>query len=749
MPKALVSSLPDGRAPASILATPPRGSHIVKFYEEEASIVDAVCEFLRAGLRSEDALVVIATPPHREAFLGRLKGEDLDRARADGRIHLLDARESLARFMVCGSPDPDRFHRMVDEFVTQATGGQQGVRVRAFGEMVNLLWRDGLQSAALIVEDLWDEACASRGLALLCAYALGNFYKSGNVAGIAEVSAAHNHVLHAESRLRRTQGDDSSLAEDTEPSQRVRRLEAENDQLRELVQALRASNVRRLHDGQERFRLLVEGVRDYAIFMLDPTGIVTTWNVGAERIKGYSADEIVGRRFSTFYLPDDVAVGKCERDLSEALTEGRLEDEGWRIRKDGSRFWASVVITAVRDSDGNAIGFANVTRDLTDRVRAENERVQLARIEEAAHRRDEFLGIMGHELRNPLAPLVTAAHMIRLRGGRANEKEMGLLDRQLRQMTRIVSDLLDASRLMQDKVELSLRDVEIGEIIADAVDMASPLIEARQHALEIAVPDHGLMVRADSGRMAQVFGNILNNAAKYTETGGTIAVRASRHEDEVAVIVEDDGQGIAPEGMGRIFDLFAQGDRRLERTGGGLGIGLAVAKRLVRAHQGAISAESEGIGRGSRFTVRLPRIPSPPRVVSEPATAPVKTLGTPRRVLIVDDNRDSVTVMQALLELCGHEVHVAFDGAGALEICKAFVPELVLLDIGLPEMDGYEVVRRIRAIAACAKIPIIAVSGYARAQDRARAIESGFTAHLPKPVDFGHLTDLLELADQP
>jgi PAS domain S-box-containing protein len=470
---------------------------------------------------------------------------------------------------------------------------------------------------------------------------------------------------------------------------------------------------------------------------------VSTWNAGAERIKGYASTEIIGQHFSKFYLQDEIDAGKCEHELAVAAQEGRFEDEGWRLRKDGERFWANVVITALHDPSGALFGFAKVTRDLTERMRAENARIELVRREQADSRKDEFLAIMGHELRNPLAPLVTAVQMIRLRGGRATDKEMGILERQLRQMTKVVSDLLDASRAMRETVALTPSVVEIGEILANAVDIASPLIQDQHHNLLIDAADSGLLVSVDPDRMAQVFGNVLNNAAKYTHRGGTLELKAAADGDDVVVTVSDNGQGIAPEALGQIFNLFTRGDRGLEWAGGGLGIGLAVARRIVLAHRGSIFAESDGPGRGSRFVVRLPRASVLAPAPGRPNPSVLQT-GSRRRVIIVDDNRDAVEMMQTLLEHAGHDVSVAYDGPSALKLCEEMKPDAVFLDIGLPGMDGCEVARRARELGSCQRIPIVAISGYARSEDCARALANGFSAHLTKPVDIDEVAKLLE-----
>ena len=485
-----------------------------------------------------------------------------------------------------------------------------------------------------------------------------------------------------------------------------------------------------LAEAAEGFRLLVESVKDHAIFMLDPEGYVSTWNPGAERIKGYSSGEVVGKHYSIFYPPADVAAGRCRRELQMAEREGRFEEEGALVRKDGSQFWANVVITALRDETGKLVGFGKVTHDLTERVRMDQERLQLMRAEAAERSKDEFLAVMGHELRNPLAPMLTAVNVLKLRGARTYEKEIAILERQLRHMVRLVDDLLDVSRVTRDTLQLSRKVLEIGDVIQNAVDVASALVQEKRHRLLVDVPASGMLVHADPERLAQVFGNLLNNAAKYTEPGGEIRVQAVAREDIVEVTVKDTGLGIAPELMPRLFDLFAQGAQGIERQLGGLGIGLAIARRLVNGHGGEISAESDGPGRGSRFTVRLPRVEG--LQVERPTTRPPphKQAWLRRRVLLVDDNQDVGETMSILLGELGHETCFAPDGPRALWIAPDFKPDIVFLDIGLPDMDGFEVARRLRKIPACAKIPIIALSGYARETDRRRALDAGFSGHL-------------------
>ncbi|MGE5183537.1 MAG: ATP-binding protein [Acidobacteriota bacterium] len=493
--------------------------------------------------------------------------------------------------------------------------------------------------------------------------------------------------------------------------------------------------------GEELFRLLVESVRDYAIFMLDRQGCVATWNPGAERLKGYRGDEIIGRHFSTFYPDADVRAGKCEMELEGAARDGRFEDEGWRVRKDGTRFWANVVISAVRDSRGELVGFSKVTRDLTERRRGEDERAARLAAEQANRAKDAFLAVLGHELRNPLAPMVTAVQRMKLRGG--DSKELGVIERQLDHVMRLVDDLLDVSRIAQGKVVLKKQRLELRDVIAKALEIAGPLIEQRQHAIDITLPPGALPVYGDEVRLTQVVTNLLVNAAKYTDPGGHIWVVAREHGDALAIDVRDDGIGIEPAMLGRVFDLFAQNHDSDRRAPGGLGIGLALVRSLVARHGGEVSVRSEGRGHGSTFTVRLPR--AVPRTTEQHALAEPSagTSNERRRVLIVDDNEDALVLLGEAIAAAGHDVRTALDGETALEIARAFQPEVGILDIGLPMMDGYELAVRLRGELGMAKLRLIALTGYAQPSDRTKSATAGFDQHFVKPVDVRRISDAI------
>lgn len=498
---------------------------------------------------------------------------------------------------------------------------------------------------------------------------------------------------------------------------------------RDLTDRRRAEE--QLRQSEERFRLLVEGVVDYAIFMLDPAGNVASWNVGAERIKGYRAEEIMGRHFSTFYPPEAIAEGKPARVLRQALEQGRVEDEGWRIRKDGKRFWANAVITALRGADGTLRGFAKVTRDLTERRRVDALR-------EADRQKNEFLALLAHELRNPLAPIRTALHVIgqtRTDPGEAIRAQ-AIAERQVRHMARLLDDLLDVVRVGEGRIELKREDVDLRDLVHRAVDAVGSAAQERRHSIEVDLPREPISLSADPTRIEQILGNLLGNAIKYTDVGGKIRVRAARDGDDAVLEIVDNGIGIDRKALPRIFDLFVQAERRLDRSVGGMGIGLTLVRRLVELHGGTIEASSAGARMGSRFVVRLPaksRIEPPFPAAGTGELG--ETVAPPVRVLVVDDNVDAAESLMMMMKILGQDVRVAFDGRSALDIAAEFRPELVFLDIGMPEMDGYEVARRIRGEPLTRDARLVALTGWGQHEDRELSRQAGFDEHLVKPAD--------------
>jgi CheY-like chemotaxis protein/two-component sensor histidine kinase len=365
----------------------------------------------------------------------------------------------------------------------------------------------------------------------------------------------------------------------------------------------------------------------------------------------------------------------------------------------------------------------------------------IAALRDADRRKDEFLAMLAHELRNPLAPIRTAAELITRRAGGDETIQRGaeIVRRQSAQLSRLVDDLLDVSRISRGHVELKCEILSLSQIIEHAVETVMPLARAKHQEISWDPAIGPVHVNGDHARLVQVFANILTNAAKYTEPGGRIGIRVDASDELVQVHISDNGTGIAPEFMPHLFEMFAQADRTLDRSQGGLGIGLPVVKRLVDMHGGKIAARSEGLGRGSVFTISLPRAEGP-RTTAVPVASDA---GPARRILIVDDNADAGTSLGALLQLDGHETQTAFSSLDALQLAQSFSPDIVLLDIGLPEMDGYEVARRLRQFPHGQRINIIALTGYGQEEDRKRAQDAGFDAHLVKPLDFTALGKLL------
>jgi PAS domain S-box-containing protein len=512
----------------------------------------------------------------------------------------------------------------------------------------------------------------------------------------------------------------------------------------------------------EQFRLLIAGVKDYAIFMLDPEGRIATWNAGAERIKGYSAQDIIGKHFSAFYPQEAKDRDWPGEELRRAAAEGRFEDTGWRVRKDGSQFWANVVITVLRDEAGTLRGFAKVTRDLTERKKAEDalrrfheELEQRVRdrtadlaaaneaLKEADRRKDEFLAMLAHELRNPLAPIRTGLQVLSLPHAdrTATDKVREMMVRQIQHMGRIVDDLLDVSRIQQRKVTLRRERLDLARLVRTAVEDHRPAFDAGGVRLTVDTPADPVWVHGDQTRLTQVVGNLLHNALKFTDEGGTVSVRVTDGAGRATIRVTDSGVGIEPDMLARLFEPFAQADRSLARSNGGLGLGLALVKGLTDLHGGTVRATSAGPGHGAEFVIELPvRAESTP--LPPPAPSPVADRGR-LRVLVVEDNKDAADSLQVLLELFGYTVEVAYNGTAGVAAAQTFAPDVILCDIGLPGLDGYKLAAQLRQNPATAQARLIALTGYGTDEDRRRSQEAGFDAHLTKPADPAALRALL------
>ncbi|HEX6273986.1 MAG TPA: ATP-binding protein [Polyangiaceae bacterium] len=447
-------------------------------------------------------------------------------------------------------------------------------------------------------------------------------------------------------------------------------------------------------------------------------------------LRGQGYPDLLNEVFTTgvAHVSDQPTVARLDRAGS-----GELEDRH-----------LTFVYSPLRLASGAIDGILVLAFDVTEQVRAREE-VEGLRVaaESASQAKDEFLAILGHELRNPLAPILTATHLLHMRAGDAFRKEIDVIDRQANHLVRLVDDLLDVSRITRGVIELRKERVELARIVDRSIEMVTPLLEERQHDLTMHVARAGLAIDVDPSRLAQVLANLLSNAAKYTEKRGRISLTASRAGDDITVSVEDNGIGIDPEMLPRVFDMFAQAPQALDRARGGLGLGLAIVRRLVELHGGSVVARSNGRGNGSEFTVTLPAAPTSTVSPGEPAK-----LGTLlddaglRRILIVDDNEDAADLLAEWLAEAGHATRVAYDGPSAIQLAGDFDPEIALVDIGLPVMDGYELARRLRE-QRNGGLRLIAITGYGQASDRDQARNAGFDAHLAKPVSFDKLAATL------
>jgi signal transduction histidine kinase/CheY-like chemotaxis protein len=579
--------------------------HAVQFYESHEFLCDVVARFIGQGLRTGAGAVLLLTAAHKLSVRNQLEADGIDvaTALATGRLLFLDAHESLDGFMRGGQVDDARFFALVAA-VMERVSGTAGTRLRAYGEMVDLLWKEGLIEAALQLERLWDEVTRTRPLSLLCAYDMENFQVGGDSGPFDRICAAHTKVI---------------------PTERFRQSDVIDARYRAIAQL------------QQRARAL--------------------------------ASE----------LP--------RRTRAEQLVREREEE-----------------------------------------LRRQNES-----LEAALRAKDEFLAMLGHELRNPLAPILLAVDLLRQRHGEASE--CAVIERQVKHLVRLVDDLLDVARLVRGKVTLHKRVIELADVIARGIELAPVLDITRRADLALRVPAEGLPVEVDPERMAQVVSNVLTNAVKYSDPGSPIVVSASGSDGRVLLSVRDAGVGIAPELIDRVFELFVQEKQTVDRTGGGLGLGLAIVRNIVELHGGLVSAHSAGAGRGTELRVELPlcaTLTSSSHSAARHGADAVPTARTMRRILLVDDNEDAACLLGQVLERMGHSVAIAHDGPSALELAARFDPDVALLDIGLPVIDGHQLGARLREQLPVLRL--IAISGYGDRASRTRSLTAGFEAHLVKPI---------------
>jgi signal transduction histidine kinase/ActR/RegA family two-component response regulator len=567
-------------------------SHSVQFYESDNFLVDSLSRWFDDGLSRDGSCIFIGTDEHRAGLEERLSrnGINLASLRQHGRYTCLDASETLSRFMVDGWPEEALFKEAIDRVLDGASHHGQ---VRAFGEMVALLWANGNRHGALRLEEIWNAYMATRSFSLCCAYPLKGFGENDDPALFMKVCEQHGPVLPAE-----------SYSELTTPAERLRSISL----------------------LQQKAMLL-------------------------------------------------------ERTIGELADADRLKNE--------------------------------------------------------------FLAMLGHELRNPLAAVLDAVATAEVDAPR-RERALAIARRQAEQLARLMDDLLDVGRITQGKIALKKEPVAVGTILNQAIEEAQCLITAGRHQLnlEIEWAAAARWLEADPARLRQVIGNLIHNAVKFTPPSGRIDVRAECHEDSLVLTVRDTGAGISADLLPHVFDLFTQAERSLDRSHGGLGIGLTIVKRLVEMHGGSVDAASEGPGLGSKFTVNLPLIP----VTSSQSTTAIENANEPLRrlkILIVEDNPDAAEALSMLLEVLGHSPTIVAEGTTAVKAAGEGHYNLALVDIGLPQIDGYEVARRIKLLPAARKMMMVALTGYGQDSDKRLALAAGFDDHLTKPVKIDRLEELL------
>ena len=500
-----------------------------------------------------------------------------------------------------------------------------------------------------------------------------------------------------------------------------------------------------LHQSEQRYRALAEASAT-VVWRTNPKGEVVFASDDWNKITGQTDDENKGWGWLQAVHADDHA--KTLALWTESLKSKTLHENQFRVRlRDGSYRWFAVRGVPVFDVDGSVREWVGANTDFHDRKLAEDALRRLAAdLSDMDRRKDEFLATLAHELRNPLAPIRSGLQVLQLSDiseDEANETRV-MMERQLNQLVRLVDDLMDVSRIVTGKIELQWKTVSLSDVLDSAIETSRSLIDQMNHQLSVSLPGSPIRLDADFTRLSQVFLNLLNNAAKYSEPNGKINVDAKQEGDEVVVSIRDSGIGISSENLPLIFDMFTQADQSLEKSRGGLGIGLSLVRRLVEMHQGSVEAKSAGAGRGSEFVVRIPTQGLRPTKIVEQSTDVGTAMNGSLRILIVDDNRDSVMTLTMLLKRLGHQTRAAFDGEEAVAAAREFHPQVVLLDIGLPKLNGYEVCRWIRAQSQKEAVTIIAQTGWGQEETRQKTKDAGFDFHMVKPLDPNALRKILD-----
>jgi PAS domain S-box-containing protein len=525
----------------------------------------------------------------------------------------------------------------------------------------------------------------------------------------------------------------------------------------------RRAEQEQLARSEERYRLLVESIKDYAIFTLDAEGQITSWTPAAERILGYRTEEVIGQPLAILFTAEDRERGVPDQEFETAALRGRAEAAGWRVRRDGTRFWGEETATAMYDGEGRLRGVSKITRDITQRMMAEAERERLLHQATEANRiKDEFLSTISHELRTPLNAILGWTRLLREGGldAAGASRALQTVERNALNQAQLIDDLLDVSRIITGKLKLHMQRVDLVDAVSSALDAVRPAALAKGVRLHSQLDPEAEVVLADPDRIAQVIWNLLSNAIKFTPSNGDVTIVTRRDVDAIEILVRDTGVGIPAAFLPFVFDRFRQADSSTTRAQAGLGLGLAIVRHLVELHGGTVSVESPGTGMGATFHVRLPANyltnasgPGEPDAPDR-AAAPVdqRSAGneplTGIRVLIVDDNADARELLATSMKHAGGLVMAAASASHARDVLTHFTPDVLLVDIAMPQEDGYAFLRQLRASGTPpSRAPALATTALAGEIDRANIREAGFTDHLVKPLDFERLIHLIrELA---
>jgi hypothetical protein len=504
----------------------------------------------------------------------------------------------------------------------------------------------------------------------------------------------------------------------------------------------RRANEQNLRASEEQFRLLIERVEEYAIYLLDPTGRVMTWNSGAQKIKQFTASEIIGKHFACFYAGEDVAAGRPQRNLEDAARLGHLRDQGLRVRKDGTTFYADVVITALRDEAGKLRGFSKVTRDMTDQVRTREIEAEKMAAVKANEAKDEFLATLSHELRTPLTPALAAASFIAENIAEVPTKftdDIHMIRRNVQLEARLIDDLLDLTRISTGKIDLHEQRVDAHAVAGDALRIAHSDIHRKTLKITTQWDAQEHLVWADPIRIEQVFWNLINNAIKFTGPEGEVTIQTWNDAGNFIFAITDTGIGIEAGRQDSLFKAFEQGERGISRQFGGLGLGLAICKNLVELHGGTITVSSRGRGFGTTATVTLKCL-SPGSVVPTEDEPHSFDVPAGMRILLVEDHEDTRRVLARLLSHFGHEVSLSGTVEEALQALRSKPFDAILSDIGLPDGTGYDIISEAKRNH---NVRGIALTGFGMSEDVRRSKEAGFEFHLTKPVDVTELRSVL------